>query len=95
MMFNNATSYTELLVIANNITGGWLVFSIVVSFALVLFVYNLPYGKWRAMVSSTFLTGLLILMFNMAGMIQFWVITLDLFLFVLGLFMMIQSKEGG
>ena len=91
--FENATSFTEFFNVANTMTDGWLAFMLAIITFVIMFLGALPFGKYKALTYSSFVTGVLLLFMNMADMIDYWVIVLDGVILAIGLFMMMHSKR--
>lgn len=92
--FANTSSLTDYVEVANDITDGWLVFGMAVTIFTVLFLSTLAFGKWRALTYSSFVTGIVLVLMNMLGMADYWLIVLDGVAFSIGAFMMMQSKSS-
>lgn len=91
--FDNITDFTSALFVANTITDGWL-FGITASVMfLVLFFSSIQYGRSRAMLFSSFITGMFLLFLNMRGAVPYWLLIVDMVLFVLAIFMLVLSKN--
>lgn len=90
--YENVTEFDSYLVAINTITGGWFLPSVMVVFFLVLFLSNLRFGRAKALTVSSFTVGLILLVFNVEGLINYWVITADLILFAIGVFMLLLEK---
>ena len=91
--FTNLTSFTQFLQLSNNMTGGILIFAFVTTVAVVLFLSTVSYGKWKALTYSTFITGILLLLLNVGGLVEYHLIIVDVVLFAIGLFKMMESKS--
>ncbi len=92
--FDNATSMGDLVIAANNVSGGYYVVAIVVTLWVVLFGITYQYGRSKAITYSSFITGMALLFLNLLGLAPFWWITADGVLFMFGLFMMQQAKQN-
>ncbi len=91
--FTNMTSMTDFLIAANNVTSGFLAYSMVVMCWVSLFFVGMAYGRAKAITFSSFITGLVILFLNNLGLVPFWMMIADLFLFSIGAGMILISKR--
>lgn len=91
--FSNVTNYTSAFQKANTMTDGYFMFGLIVVTYACVFLYYLPNGKWKSLTYSSFIAGILGLMMNLAGMLQWYFLVIIAFGFVAGLFMMLVAKR--
>jgi len=95
--FQNVTSFTEAFGVANTMSDGFLAVGFPVVFWIAMFGFSMNYGRSHAITASSFLTAIILLIENMAGLVSYWVIVADLVLLALGLgmiFMERRAQEG-
>lgn len=92
--FENATSLTDMLTVADAMTDGVLIISLVVTVYAVLYLSTMQYGKWKALMYTSFICGVLLAALNLAGLIAYWWIVLDGAFFAAGLFMTYHGKTS-
>lgn len=90
--FENITGIVEMMQISNSMTGGWFYYSIPITVWGVIFFSTMSWGRSEAIVSASFITGVILAILNMVGAISYWLIVVDLILLALGLFMLISSR---
>jgi general stress protein CsbA len=92
--FTNITSITGAFAWANNLTGGFIGIGFPIVVWVALFAAGISHGRGHGITFASFVTGILLLMENMMGWVQFWVITADLILLVIGVYMMLQERRS-
>lgn len=92
--FENVTSLTDYFVAGNTLTDGILVHALVVVVFLVLFFSSIVYGRSKALTFASFSTGVLLLVLNIQGLVDYWLIIADLLLFSVGVIVMLGKGEG-
>lgn len=93
VLFENATSITETLTIANTLSDGLLVYSFIVTMFCVLFFSTVSFGRSRALQFSSLITGLLMLILNNMGLVPWWFLVGDMVIFGIATFMLQQKKN--
>lgn len=91
--FSNVSNYTTAFQKANTMTDGYFMFGAIVVVYLCFFLYYLPNGKWKSLAYSSFITGIIGMMLNLAGMLQWFYLIIIAFGFVTGLFMLLVAKR--
>jgi len=54
---------------------------------------SITFGRSKALTFSSFVTGILLLMLNIGGHVDYWLIIADMILFSAGLLMLIFTKR--
>ena len=88
------TNFTGFFDCANTLTGGWVVNSLFVTFFAVCWLASLQYGKWRATTYAAFVSGVLLAALNFGTYVSYYLIVLDVGIFMAGFGMMVFTKEG-
>lgn len=91
--FENATSMTDFFTVANTVSDGLLAFGFPLVVWVALFGYNVSKGRAEAITYSSFVTGIVLLLENMAGLVDYWVIIADLILLAIGIFMLLMERR--
>lgn len=84
-----------MIIIANNLSEGYLIYTFVFVIFVVLFLSSMRWGKEKALTYSAFVTGVVLLLLNVAGLVQYWMIVLDGVLLMIGLFLVTRAKTIG
>jgi hypothetical protein len=88
------TNFTSLFDCVNVLTSGWIVNSLYVTFFVVCWMATLQYGKWRATTYAAFVSGLLLAALNFGTYVPWYIEVLAVGIFMIGVSMMISTKEG-
>ena len=91
--FENATSFTDLLTVANTLTDGYLIYALNFSVFVVLFLSSMGYGKGKALFYSSFVTGILMLVLNIVGLCPWFLLVINGAAMAFGIFMLYTSKN--
>lgn len=92
--FENVSSFTEMFSVADAVSGGYLAVGFPIVFFIAIFGFTLNYGRAHALTSAAFLTAPILLVENMTGLVDFWVIIADLVLLSLGLVMITLERRS-
>lgn len=92
--FQNVTSFTEAFQVADTLSGGFLAIGFPVVFWIALFGFSMNYGRAHAMTAASFLTAIILLIENMVGFVDYWVIVADLVLLAIGLGMIFMERRA-
>lgn len=92
--YQNITSLTDAFVVTNTITDGYFAPGIMVVIWIVLFGYALPQGRAQAITYASLIAGLCGMLLNIMGIIPYWVLTADLILFAIGIFMLMAERKS-
>lgn len=94
--YENVTGFTEFYEAANTHSGGLLALTLPVVLWVALFGFALVNGRSKAIVFASFVTGILLLIENLLGLVDYWVIVADMILLTLGIFMlMLEGRRFG
>lgn len=88
------TSWMDFLTIANSMTDGYLVYSLLVAVFVVLSMAFLYQGRNNAITFASFTTAILALFLNMNGLVEYWVIIACGLVFSIGVFFMVQNRQS-
>ncbi len=92
--FQNVTSFTEAFSVANTMSDGFLAIGFPVVFWIALFGFSMNYGRSHAMTAASFLTAIILLIENMVGLVDYWIIVADLVLLAIGLGMVFMERRA-
>lgn len=92
--FENITSMTEAFQIANTMSDGMLGAGFPVVFWIALFGFSISYGRGHAITAASFLTAIILLVENLVGMVDYWMIIADLILLAIGLGMIFMERRA-
>lgn len=92
-ILNNTTSITDILINANAVTSGYLIWSYVVLIWCSIFFFASPYGRSKAALTSSFITGIILLVLNILELVPYWLLLVDLGLFAISFIAMMFSKR--
>lgn len=92
--FTNVTGFTEAFQVANTMSDGYLAVGFPVVFWIALFGFSMSYGRAHAMTAASFLTAIILLIENMVGLVDYWVIVADLVLLAIGLGMVFMERRA-
>ena len=93
MYFNNVTNLTGLFTAANNASQGVFAYTSVITIALILFAVTIPFGRSKALIFSSFISGFVTLILGNLGMVSYWLMLPLIITFSIGVFMMVTSKQ--
>jgi len=93
--FNNITSLTDALTIADGLSGGMIVYGFPLVVWIAVFAYSLPTnGRANSMAGASFVTLIIIFIFNMVGLLPFYLIIADLVLLTISVaLVMLERRE--
>lgn len=91
--FTNITSFQTFLNAGNTVSGGWIGYSLIVTVFIVLTMGTLNYGKNKAIVFSSFTTGILAAFMTYNGLVPHWIVYVCTLIFGISFFMLIQNKQ--
>lgn len=95
--FENVSSFGDAITAANTLSDGLLAGGFPVVFFVAIYGFTMPGGRAHAIVSAAFLTAPILLVENMLGLVDYWVIVADLIILAGGLLMLTlerRSMEG-
>ena len=90
--FTNVTDFTEFFTASDAVSGGLLAIGFPVLMWIIMFGFALRDGREKALIFASFGTGIILLLENIAGLVEYWVITADLLLLALGVFMLLHER---
>ena len=91
--FTNTTTLQSFTLAANNATGGLLLWSFVGVVAVSLFFAGMPYGRSKASALSSFITGIILLILNNMGLVDWWLLALDALVFGASIILIMMNKK--
>lgn len=92
--FSNISDFTGFLVAADTVSGGMLAIGIPVLVWVASFAFTLREGRGHAITYASFGTGIILLLENIAGLVEYWVIIADILLLLLGVYFLLQERRG-
>lgn len=90
--FTNVTDFTEFFAASDAVSGGILGIGIPVLMWIAMFGFALRDGREKALIYASFGTGIILMLENIAGITEYWLITADLLLLALGIFMLLHER---
>lgn len=91
--FENVTGFTSFFTTADSYSGGLLAIGVPLVLWVSLFGYTVQKGRAEAMTYASFVTGVILLLENIAGLVDYWVIMADLILLAIGIFMVFMERR--
>lgn len=92
--FENITDLTTFFTTANALTDGLLGVSLGVSVFVVLFLTTYQFGRSKALMYTSFITGILLALLNAGGLVDSWLIIADLIIFSISVIMILSSRRS-
>jgi len=93
--FENVTGFTEAFEVANTISDGMLAIGVPLVLWIALFGFTIGRnGRAHSITFASFVTGIILLLENMAGLVEYWIIIADLILLSLGIFMILHERRS-
>jgi hypothetical protein len=92
--FQNVTSLTDAFVATNTVSGGTFAYGIPIIVWIAIFGFAMPNGRSQAITAASFVTGIMLLLMNMVGLVQYWVIILDLVVLSVGIVGIFLERRG-
>lgn len=92
--YENITGLTDAFEVSNSLADGMIAIGVPLLLWIALFGWNVRKGRAEAITYASLATGIVLLLENIAGLVEYWVIIADLILFALGLFMMFNERKA-
>lgn len=92
--FANVTDMTEFFEAADTVSGGMLALGVPIVMWITLFGFGLRSGRAQAITYASFGTGIILLLENIAGLVEYWVIIADILLLTLGIFLLLHERKS-
>lgn len=93
--YENITGFADAITVTNTISDGLLAVGLPVVVWVALFGWNLRHGRAEAISYASFAVGIILIVENVWGLVEYWVVIADLLLLALGVFMiMLERREG-
>lgn len=91
--FENITDLTTFFSTANTMTDGLLGISLSVSVFVILFLTTYQFGRSKALMYTSFITGIFLAILNAGGLVDSWLILIDLIIFAISVIMLMNSRR--
>lgn len=92
--FSNISDFTGFLIASDVVSGGMLAIGIPVLVWVATFAFALREGRGHAITYASFGTGILLLLLNIAGLVEYEYIIADVLLLLLGVYFLMQERRG-
>lgn len=91
--FENVTGITDFFDVANTYAGGLLAVGFPLVVWIALFSFNIQKGRAEALTYSSFVVGIILLLENLYGLVDYWLLIADLILLSIGIFMIVMERK--
>ncbi len=91
--FENVTDYTDVFTISNTLSGGTLVYALLFTTSIALFLSTIQFGRNKAILFSSFISLFICLILGNMNLLDYWLSVVYLVIFAIAFFMNQQKKN--